>query len=359
MSVRTCAATAAVLAAALCPGVASAQTQEVTGSTGAAQVGAVQPVVNVAANVPVTANAPVTVASPHSGGDATQTGHTSATSSGGHSAAVPTQDTNGSAAVAQIGSVNGATNAAADAPVTANAPISVASPHSGGDAKHTGASHAAAGHPGSSSSGHGSSDSRANQHTSGSTGSAQVGAVGLTPAVAATAPATINAPVTIASPDSGGNATQTGDSSASAAGSVASGSGDETTGGSPPTDEPNGTTPTTGGTGPSPSTGGSTTGPESGGPTTGSEAGGPTTGSEAGGPTTGSGAGGGPAPARGELGAFARNPSPSTSASVRREVGALAGGGLPFTGLLLWALAVIGVLALAAGTTGRRVSAVR
>src|SRR4051794_41976073 len=102
---RACAATAATLAIALCPGVASAQTgQDVTGSTGAAQIGSADPGASVAVDAPVTANAPVTVASPNSGGDGSQRGGTSGSRARGRAQAAPCRpDTAGSGAPAHGG----------------------------------------------------------------------------------------------------------------------------------------------------------------------------------------------------------------------------------------------------------------
>ena len=73
---RACAVAAATFGLAFSPAIASAQDapQQVTGSTGAAQVGPTDAEPAVAASAPVTANAPVTIASPDSGGDASQSG---------------------------------------------------------------------------------------------------------------------------------------------------------------------------------------------------------------------------------------------------------------------------------------------
>ena len=56
---------------------------------------------------------------------------------------------------------------------------------------------------------------------------------------------------------------------------------------------------------------------------------------------------------RGREGELQRNPGTATE---RRELGAAAGE-LPFTGLLLWLIALIGALSLAIGTRGRQLTA--
>jgi hypothetical protein len=139
-------------------------------------------------------------------------------------------------------------------------------------------------------------------------------------------PLTANTPVTILSPNGGGDATQPGGDTPTAP------SGDTPTG-------PDGDTPTgPGGTAP-------------GGP------GDDGSGAGNGGPDSRTGAFGGPGD-RGTQDEFSHSPSSgdSVTTAVRRELGALAGN-LPFTGLLLWALALAGLVALAGGLTGRRAAA--
>jgi hypothetical protein len=75
----------------------------------------------------------------------------------------------------------------------------------------------------------------------------------------------------------------------------------------------------------------------------------------------GGGAGPGASPGIGAQGEFDNNgagPGGDEPTGISREFGALAGD-LPFTGMLLWALVLAGLLALATGTTGRWVSAAR
>jgi len=196
---RACAATAATLAIVVCPGVASAQTgQDVTGSTGAAQIGSVDGSPSAGANAPTTVNAPVSVLSPNSGGDATRDGDTAAAaSSGDGSSGAADQDVSGSSGAAQIGSAGLSPAVAADAPATVNAPVTVASPDSGGDASQTGDT-------GSSATAGGDTAAGGDQTTTGSTGALQANPVGLAPTARVEAPITGNTPITILSPDSGG-----------------------------------------------------------------------------------------------------------------------------------------------------------
>ena len=69
------------------------------------------------------------------------------------------------------------------------------------------------------------------------------------------------------------------------------------------------------------------------------------------------GGGGGPSdggPSRGRQGEFGDNPGSGT-VTTRREFGAQAGD-LPFTGLLLWLVALLGAMALTIGTGGRQLT---
>jgi hypothetical protein len=202
--------------------------------------------------------------------------------------------------------------------VTGNAPVTILSPDSGGDATQPGGE-ATAAPPADGGSG-------GDQDAGESTGALQIGTFGVTPGFDADAPLTANTPITILSPGSGGDAT--------GPGGTPPGDG----GGDTPTD-PDGDTPT---------------GPD-GTPPQGSPP--PGTGDDDGSAGGGGGAGGpGPGlPDRGTQGEFAPNPgSPSTTA--RREFGAFAGD-LPFTGLLLWLLALAGMLSMALGAKGRQLSA--
>ena len=86
-----------------------------------------------------------------------------------------------------------------------------------------------------------------------------------------------------------------------------------------------------------------------------------TSGGTHGGPSDDDGAGAGPGarPERGSQGEFADNPSPGTGESgLRRELGALAGT-LPFTGLVLGLVALVGLLTLGGGMAGRWATATR
>ena len=85
--------------------------------------------------------------------------------------------------------------------------------------------------------------------------------------------------------------------------------------------------------------------------------GGSDTGAGGSGDGTGTGTGGGPG--LGTEDGFAQNPSnsgESVTTATRRELGALAGT-LPFTGLILWAIALAAMVAIVSGTAGRRLSA--
>ena len=85
--------------------------------------------------------------------------------------------------------------------------------------------------------------------------------------------------------------------------------------------------------------------------------GGSDTGAGGSGDGTGRGTGGGPG--LGTEDGFAENPSDngeSVTTATRRELGALAGT-LPFTGLILWAIALAAMVAIVSGTAGRRLSA--
>jgi hypothetical protein len=160
--------------------------------------------------------------------------------------------------------------AAAAAPVTANAPITIASPGGGGDSTGSGGTATATppeegGSPGS-------------QDADESTGALQIAPLALTPGIAVDAPATPNAPITILSPGSGADG----------------GGGDDS-----------------------------------------------------------SPAGGGPS--RGRHGESGENHG-SSPTTTRRELGAQAGD-LPFTGLVLWLVALIGALSLTIGTRGRQLTA--
>ena len=152
----------------------------------------------------------------------------------------------------------------------------------------------------------------------------QVEPVRLTPGFAADAPTTTNAPVTILSPGGGGDATGPG--------------GDTPPGGEEPTD-PGDTPPTGPGTPPQGSP------PPAGGDDDDSDAG------------AGPGGGGGPSgggPSRGRQGELEENPGSSTMIE-RREFGAQAGD-LPFTGFMLWLVALLGALVLASGMRGRQLT---
>jgi hypothetical protein len=200
--------------------------------------------------------------------------------------------------------------------VVANAPITVASPNSGGDASRSGGSSADASAGGTAAQG-------GEQDVSGSSLSGQVGSAGVSPSVAAAAPVTGNTPIAILSPGSGGDATGPDD-------------------GTPPPEPDTPTAPDD-----TPPTGPGSESPPQGSPP-GSDDDDPDTGGGGGGP-----AGGGPS--RGREGELERNPAPSV-ATERRELGAPAEG-LPFTGLLLWLVALIGALTLAIGTRGRQLTA--
>jgi hypothetical protein len=197
--------------------------------------------------------------------------------------------------------------------VTANAPVTVASPDSGGDATSDGGTATAAppedGGPGG------------DQDTGESTGALQILPPRLTPGLAADTPVTGNAPITILSPGSGGDST---------------GPGGETPPGDDTPSGPDGDTPT----GPdSPPQGSSPPGDGSDDDDAGAGGGG-------GGPDDGT-------PSRGRQGEFGENPGSGTVTT--REFGAPAGD-LPFTGLMLWLVALLGAFALALGTGGRRLT---
>jgi hypothetical protein len=304
-------------------GTSSSGDQDVGNSSGAAQVGSVDPGLGAAAAAPVTANAPITVLSPNSGGDASQPGATAESSSAGGSGSGE-QDVNGSSGSAQVGSADAGAGAAAAAPVTTNAPITVLSPNSGGDATQGGSG-------ATSETGGGDAGSGGDQTTDGSTGSGQIGTLDVSPVIDADAPLTTNTPITILSPGSGGDST-----------------GPTPPGTDTPTD-PDDTPPTD----PGPDT---PTGPDS--PPQGSPpgTGGDDDSSGGGGPTRNGPSGpSGPSadePSRGTQGEFQPNAGSPTSSVERSELGAPAGD-LPFTGLLLWLIALIGLAALGAGTTGR------
>ena len=92
-----------------------------------------------------------------------------------------------------------APSAAAEAPATANAPVTIASPNGGGDATSSGGSATAAPPEDGGSGG--------DQDTGGSTGALQVLPTRLTPGLTANTPVTGNTPITILSPGSGGDST--------------------------------------------------------------------------------------------------------------------------------------------------------
>jgi hypothetical protein len=197
--------------------------------------------------------------------------------------------------------------------VTANAPITVLSPDSGGDATQTGETGA------ESTAGDGGSGG--DQDTGGSTGALQVLPPRIAANVTANAPVTGNTPITILSPGSGGDST---------------GPGGETPPGDDTPSGPDGDTPT----GPdSPPQGSSPPGDGSDDDDAGAGGGG-------GGPDDGT-------PSRGRQGEFGENPGSGTVTT--REFGAPAGD-LPFTGLMLWLVALLGAFALALGTGGRRLT---
>ena len=206
--------------------------------------------------------------------------------------------------------------AAAAAPVTANAPITIASPGGGGDSTGSGGTATATpleegGSPGS-------------QDADESTGALQIAPLALTPGIAVDAPATPNAPITILSPGSGGDAT--GPDGATPPGSETPTAPDDTAptvpgGDSPPQGSPPGTDDGSG--------------------------------ADGGGGDDSSPAGGGPS--RGRHGESGENHG-SSPTTTRRELGAQAGD-LPFTGLVLWLVALIGALSLTIGTRGRQLTA--
>jgi hypothetical protein len=84
----------------------------------------------------------------------------------------------------------------------------------------------------------------------------------------------------------------------------------------------------------------------------------PPQGSPPGGDDDSDAGGGGPSgggPSRGRQGELEENPGAGTGIE-RREFGAQAGD-LPFTGFLLWLVALLGAVALAIGTRGRQLTA--
>jgi hypothetical protein len=164
------------------------------------------------------------------------------------------------------------------------------------------------------------------QQVTDSAAAAQVGAAEASPSAAASAPVTANAPITILSPGSEGDATG-----------------------------PGGETPTT------PTPPGTDTPPQGSPPGTDT----PPQGSPPGGDGPGSGAGAEPdgntpgrdgdEPSRGRRGELESDPGSSTG-TERRESGAPAGE-LPFTGALLWLVALLGAALLAIGTRERQLTA--
>ena len=287
--------------------------QQVTDSAAAAQVGAteVAPAVAVSGLAPVTANAPVTVASPDSGGDAAQSGGSSADASSAGTSGGGDQDVSGSSGSAQVGSAT--RRRARQQPLrTCERAGHRASPDSGGDATS----------PGGTATAEPSEDGGSGDQDAGdSTGALQLEPPRLTPGLTANTPVTGNTPITILSPGSGGDSTGPG--------------GDTPPGDDTPTD-PDDTPPTD-------------PGPDS--PPQGSPPPGGDDDTDAG---AGGGGGGGPSggdPSRGRQGELAGQPG-IAHRHERREFGAQAGD-LPFTGLLLWLVALLGVVALTA-RNGRR-----
>ena len=182
------------------------------------------------------------------------------------------------------------------------------SPDSGGDATGSGGGTGSTGDDGG-------LPSIGGQTVGGTSGGLQLAPPSFGPGATIRAPLIVNTPATILSPDSGGDSTPAPEEP-------------------PTTTSPSGP-PATGGDDPAPAT--------------------------PGGDDTSPGTSPGVAPPQsGEQGEFVPN-SPSTGSGttgLRRELGAIAGN-LPFTGMLVGLLALLGLLSLAAGTTGRWATAVR
>ena len=217
--------------------------QTAVGSAGTVQVGSVSASPSTAVNAPVNANAPVSVGSETGGSSAQQeSGGASASSASCGCSDAGSQTAKHSIGTVQVGSVNASPSTAVNAPVDANAPVSVGSEtgdssaqqESGGasassascgcsDAGSQSTTHETHAHPASSCCDDQTSppcDCKRNsndkpkhnivwgdapQRAVGSLLTVQLGKIGVAPATAVNAPVNVNAPVSVLS--NGGSAT--------------------------------------------------------------------------------------------------------------------------------------------------------